>query len=442
MAETWTVKGKVVVDHVLSELDQMLGTQSPLEGIQVKVSARSKIPFGWGTWAAWDTVTTNGAGQFSVSKEKGSDRRQFKIEILFDSSKLRIKEGKETSVSFGGDGFPIDIDLDLTDKDWHEIHSDKDDDEERRAGVHDLGEIRVTATIPRKHCDIWILYNKVIDVVDDYGADYAFKTKLVVKYPMSISPQVSSSYWNPLNHHGYIKEEHFNTYTLLHEVAHQWEYDHCTGELAMAWQLVKHGDTHQTRENTTYVPFLESFADFFAVKMLQAISGGTVKNFLQAAPYEKPDQPFSRSYIGGALSPEERNLANLDYTERGWYGLFAALTFPYLDRVDVDRYYTDVNGENRDYAFVSLFSALHDLKIGLTFKEVLSIFLRNTAVGLAAVLKTQEMDYGGFLARADKISGKLDAAKVTQLKALLNPKAPPVAATARARDAAGSPATA
>lgn len=442
MAENWTIKGKIVVDHVLPELDAMLGSQSPLEGIQVKVSARSKIPFGWGTWAAWDTVTTNAAGSFSVSKEKGSDRRQFKVQILFDSSKLRIKEGKETGVSIGGDGFPIDVELDLTDKDWHEVYSDKDDDEERRAGVHDLGEIRVTSTVPRKHCDIWILYNKVIDVVDNYGADYAFKTKLVVKYPMSISPQASSSYWNPLNHHGYIKEDQFTAYTLLHEVAHQWEYDHCTGEMNMAWQLVKHGSTHQTRESTTYVPFLESFSDFFAVKMLQELSAGTVKNFLQAPPYAKPDQPFSRTYIGGALSTQERNLANLDYTERGWYGLFTSLTFAYLDRVDVDRYYTDVNGENRDYAFVSIFSALHDLKIGLTFKEVLSVFLRNTQVGLGDVLKTSEMNYGGFIARADKILGKLDGGKVSALKAMLNPKPPASATASGTRSRAESPAPA
>lgn len=430
MAETWTVKGKIVVDHVLPELTEMLGgARSPIEGIQVKVSARSRVALAWGTWAAWDTVTTDAGGAFKVTEEKGSDRRQFKVEILFDSTKLRIKEGKETGVSFGGDGFPIDVDVDLTDKDWHEVHNDKDSDAERKAGVTDLGDIKVTASIPRKHADIWILYNKAITVLDNFGADYAYKTKLVVKYPMSISPKVSSSYWNPITHHGYIKDSQFNAYTLLHEVGHQWEYDHCTGESAMAWQLAKHGDTHQARENTTYVPFLESFADLFAVKMLQEMSGGTVKNFLQAAPSAYPDQPFSRTYIGGALGAQERNLANLDYTERGWYGLFAALLYPYLDRVDVDRYWTDTKGENRDYAFVSLFTPVSDLKIGLTFKELLSVFLRNSGAGISDLLKTSEMNYSAFLDRADRILSKLDASRIGKLKALLNPKAPAPAAT-------------
>jgi len=43
---------------------------------------------------------------------------------------------------------------------------------------------------------------------------------------------------------------------------HQWAYDHSTGEDAMAWQLLKHGTTHQARENTTYVPFHEGFAEW------------------------------------------------------------------------------------------------------------------------------------------------------------------------------------
>lgn len=428
MSEKWTIKGTIAVDHVLPELDAMLGTRSPLAGIQVKVSARSKIPFGWGTWAAWDTVTTGANGAFSVSKEKGSDCRQFKVEILFDSSKLRIKEGKETSLSIGGNGFPIDIDFDLTDKDWHEVHSDKDDDEERRAGVHDLGDILVTASVPRKHGDIWILYNTVIDLMEDYGTEYIFKKKVVVKYPMSISPAASSSYWNPIDGRGHIKEDQFNAYTLLHELTHQWEYDHCTGENGMAWQLVKHGSTHQQRENTTFVPFLESFADFAAVKMLQEISGGSLKNFLQAAPYLKPDQPFSREHIGGALEPEERNLANLDYTERGWYGLFTVLTFAYLDRVDVDRFFTDVDGEHRDYAFVSLFAPVHDLKLGFSFKDVLSLFLAKPSADIDKVITTQEMNYRAFLDRADRILPGMDAAKVKAVKALLNPKAEAAAA--------------
>jgi hypothetical protein len=430
MSERWTIKGRIVVDHLLPELSEMRGSRSALPGIGVKVSARSKIPLGWGTWNAWDTVTTGADGRFQVTKDKGSDRRQFKIEILFDSSRLRIKEGKETAFSLDAHGFPVDVDLDLTDKDWHDIFSDKDDDTDRKAGVHDLGDVAVAPTVVRKHADAWLLYNAVMDLLASFGPAFAFTRKVVLKYPASLSAPGWSSYANPFNDHIYIKDDQFNAYTITHELMHRVEYDHCTGETAMAWQLAKHGDTHQTRENTSYVPFLESFADFAAVKVLQAISGGTIKNFADGFPYARPDQPFSRAFIGGALGEQERNLANLDYTERGWYGLFAVLTFPFLDRVDVDRFFTGTEGEDTRYAFVSLFSDLTDLRLGFTFKDVLTIFLPRPSQNIDAVLSTQEMNFRDFLERAGKILPGLDASRIRAVKSLLNPAARAAPATA------------
>lgn len=423
MPERWTVKGRIVVDHVLPELVEMSGSRSGLGGITVKVSARSKIPIGWGTWNAWDSVKTGPDGRFDVTKEKGSDRRQFRVRILFDSNKLRIKEGKETSLTWDSTGFPIDLDIDLTDKDWHEVHNDADNDTQRRAGVHDLGDIRVRRDVVRRHADMWVLYNKAIDLMASFGSAFAFADKVVVKYPMSIAGQGSSSYWNPINKHGYIKDGQCNAYTLLHELSHQWEYDHCTGETAMAWQLVKHGTTHQARESTTYVPFLESFADWAAVMMLREISGGTLDNFLQVPAYARPNHPFSRDYIGGNLSEQERNLANLDYTERGWYGLFSVLTFPWLDRVDVDRHLTDTQGEDSRYAFLSLFSDISDLQLGFSFKDVLSVFLRHPGRSIDALLPTREMNFRDFLNRAGRILPDFDADKIKAVKSLLNPRA-------------------
>jgi hypothetical protein len=94
---------------------------------------RSKVLTAWGTWNAWDTVKTRPDGRFQVSNDKGSDRRQFKVQILFDSDRLRIKEGGETKIGLDSTGFPLDIDIDLTDKDWYEIYSDKAADKERKA---------------------------------------------------------------------------------------------------------------------------------------------------------------------------------------------------------------------------------------------------------------------------------------------------------------------
>jgi hypothetical protein len=54
MAESWTVKGRIVVDHLLPEHVEAFGTREGVAGVTVKVSAaRSKIPGGWGWWNSW-----------------------------------------------------------------------------------------------------------------------------------------------------------------------------------------------------------------------------------------------------------------------------------------------------------------------------------------------------------------------------------------------------
>src|SRR5688500_6343404 len=68
MPEKWTVKGRVVVDHLLPELKEAFGGRVGVPGVTVKVSARSKIPTGWGWWNSWGKITTGADGRFSVSE--------------------------------------------------------------------------------------------------------------------------------------------------------------------------------------------------------------------------------------------------------------------------------------------------------------------------------------------------------------------------------------
>jgi hypothetical protein len=63
MAESWTVKGRIVVDHLLPELVEAFGTREGVAGVTVKVSALSKIPGGWGWWNSWGKLTTDSDGQ-------------------------------------------------------------------------------------------------------------------------------------------------------------------------------------------------------------------------------------------------------------------------------------------------------------------------------------------------------------------------------------------
>jgi hypothetical protein len=127
-------QGTIAVDHVLPELTQMLGSRAGGQHHR-QVSARSKI-LRLRHWNAWDNVVT-GADGGSRSPMKGSDRRQFKVQILFDSSKLP-DQGGESQLSSGPTAFPSTSDLDLTDEDWHEVYATRTRCE-RQAGVHDLG---------------------------------------------------------------------------------------------------------------------------------------------------------------------------------------------------------------------------------------------------------------------------------------------------------------
>ena len=176
MAEKWTSRAASWSIICCRSSAEAFGTREGMPGVTVKVSARSKIPTGWGWWNSWGKVMTGADGSFRVSESHGSDRRQFKVEVLFDSDRLRLKEGQETSIRLDGNGFPLDVEFDLTDKDWFEVHNDDRDGAAngRQAGVTDLGDIAVTGAVAHRLADMWCLYGRVMDLLEGYGAAYAF----------------------------------------------------------------------------------------------------------------------------------------------------------------------------------------------------------------------------------------------------------------------------
>ncbi|MEO1090251.1 MAG: hypothetical protein AAFX81_06445 [Pseudomonadota bacterium] len=422
MAQKWTLKGRIVVDHVLPELAEAFGAREGLPGVTVKVSARSKIPFGWGWWRSWGKVVTDRDGNFKVTKNRGGDRRQFKIKVLFDSDRLRLKQGQETKLRLDTNGFPLDVDL--TDLDWFEIHNDDKvgATNGRKAGVIDLGSVPVIGDTPKKLADMWSLYNRVMDLMASYGPEYAFTRRVVGKYPMGLGKNNpnSSSYNNPATRSLYIKEDQFHARILLEELCHQWDFDRSTGEDAMAWQLLKHGTTHQLRENTTYVAFREAFADWFGHVVMREITGGKILNFENSVVWKYPFLPLTRAYVGAALGETERVIANVDYTARGWHSLFNILTHPALDKCDFNRPLTENDPE---YCFVSLFTteACPEVRTGYDLKQVLSIWLKHPAKGIDSFMGNKDLDFRRFLARAGAILPGFEVENIRTVKQCLNP---------------------
>lgn len=426
--QTWTIRGRVEVRHLLPELVQILGAESPLAGITVKVSARSRVLMTWGTWNSWGTVVTGSDGSFSISKQKGSDRRQFKVRILFDSDRLRIKEGQETSISLDSDGFPIDIEFDLTDKDWHELHNDKDGaaPDGRRAGLHDLGTLRASPRLVREHADLWVLYGMVFDTFADMGPDFAFDRKIVVKYPMGIANNsaASASYSNPLNGHIYIKDGEFHSRTMIHELMHQVVYDRTTGEDGMAWQLVKHGTTHAVREATTFVPFHEAVADWSAYEVLRRISNGTMTTFAEDNSQSNPQLPHTRAHLGAALGDSERFLANVDFTERGWHSLFTLLVHPRMHRFDFNQPMDDTTPHYALERRGLVAGSCTELSPDLTFRKVLAILNTHDDIpGADRRLGNDDLNFDDFLERARRVHDQVTSEIVATVKSCLDPNA-------------------
>ncbi|MEL6986344.1 MAG: hypothetical protein AAGK97_00800 [Bacteroidota bacterium] len=421
--QDWTIRGTLRVRNTIDIIRETFGEFSPLAGVTVKVQVRSKVLTGWGTWATWGKLETNSNGFFSITKRKGSDRRQFRFKILLDDEDLRVKEGG--SFSTNNDGFPIEVHgLDLTDKDWFEIFDDKDTGTERKAGLHNLGNIDISAGRTRRLCEIWNLYQRAIDVMDDFGSRFKFKDKLVIKYPMNIG---AISYANPVNHHVYISNSYDSdsrfvraSSVLLHELMHIWSYDYSKGEFGMAYQLAKHQDVHQgmrgdnsTRENTEFVPFMEGFAEWASIKLAREICNRNV--IMDASVYDDgPHKPLSRAHISAPFRASERNYQNMDYSERGWYSFFNILCFKRLGHCDFN--------SNGTFAEPNLSGInLRSKRIALSFKDVLEVFLKNSSAGLNDVLKKTEMNFDSFLNRAKKIHDVLDDEKIDEIKTYLDP---------------------
>ncbi len=413
--ETWKIKGKISVNHLLPELVDAFNTSSPLSYVTLRVKVRAKNVLGWGTWNSWGNIKTNSKGEFSISKQKGTDRRQFKIELFYDNSKLRLKEGGTWSTN--NSGFPIEINaFDFTDKDYFLVYSDKDKGKERKAGTHEIN-IKVKSGRKQRLGDIWVLYSKILKLFDGYGSSYKFKKKIVAKYPMNIG---GVSYANPVNNHIYIANKwdstskfKGSTNTLIHELMHIWSYQHSKGEDAMTWQAAKHGSTHQDRENTTFVPFQEAFAEWSSYRVLRAITDKKLKKFDDNNSFNYPHRPLSRKYIGEHFSRSERKLANMDYSERGWHSLFNLLT-----TTDYQLENMDFNGSGK---YAELTKNIVTSEGAKTYLKVLKVFLAHPKANVSKALSKNEMNFYAFLKRAEKILDDVDDDRVSLIKTCLNP---------------------
>jgi hypothetical protein len=372
----WTVKGTVKVTHQISELATKYGATSPLEGVLVKVSAKSKVAGVWGTYAKWDQLRTDKNGKFSFTKDKSSGDRKFKVEIKFDDSKMELRHRTATSS--------------LTKVKWYTARDgvqkssgtvDFGDITFRSGGANELGDME-----PRGHADIWKLMHAVVDRLEDMGSNFEYTTKLKIKFPHD-SAVVGQDipYANPTTKVVYIPEGWLTSDTIIHECGHIWAYNHMKGEICLTETLILDQNTHGLVDDHC-VAFGEGSAEYFKDKMEEEIFAKTAQ------------LPYNRAYLANTL-----NLTNLGLVERhdmGWRSVLHMLSMPNLHKYD----FFNVNATGVG----SLVADKNIIPRGCTspnigFQNVLNVFNENSSKGRSKKLVRAETTILEFLDRAEDI---------------------------------------
>ena len=376
----WTVKGTVKVKHQLDKLKTELGT-SPLQGIEVKISAKSKVLGVWGTYASWGTVRTSANGKFSISKDKSTGDRKFKVQVKFQDKDLEVRHAKSTSS--------------LTKVKWYKIVEDAQRSSGtidfgnlifKAGGSHDLGEFE-----PRRHADIWKLMQMAMQRLKDMGSEFEFTTQVKIKYPHdSALVKDDIAYANPTTKVVYIPEDQFNADTILHETGHIWAYNHMSGEICLTETLILTQNTHGL-VNDHCVAFGEGFAEYWKDKMLEELFG------------EAPVLPYSREYLTYDL--KLNNLSLMQRHDKGWQSVFHTLSTENLFKYDFLEAYTS---GTRDIYIVPK----SQLQIGcqspnLGFQKVMKVFNAKSTSGYPHKLKRAETTITAFLARSQAILQKM-----------------------------------
>ena len=398
----WTVKGKVAVEHQLTELQEKFGTKSYLKGIKVNVSAKEKVVGVWGTYNSWGDLTTNANGEYSVTKEKNCDNRQFKVEVKFQDNDLEVRHEHSTSNP-------------LTDVKWYTIIEDNEmpsgtvdfgDRTFKAGGANDLDDFEA-----RRHADIWKLYQLAIEHMESMGSEFAFTTQIKVKHPHNgiTGDSVESNYANPTTKVIYIiknsQKDSFNVTTLFHELGHIWAYNHTSGEICLTETLLLDGGTHGLVDDHC-VAFHEGFAEWWKDMMREELFG------------KSEVLPFSRRHLAsGGVGTSLTNISLMQRHDDGWLSVFHTLTLDSIHKYDFG---TSTSGSIPTVAVKSVIP-LGCSSPSMGMQKVLKVFNEASNAGFPKKLSRDETTISTFLARVDGILNTFSQDNEDLYKDLIDP---------------------
>jgi hypothetical protein len=293
---TYRVTGRLVVRN-----PRMPGmaNNTPLEGVRVKVSGRSNP--GW--YNAWDTVTTDADGEFTVTKSECGNRG-VKVQARFESDDLRVTSSQSQA--------------------WYQLH---ETDGTIGPSTLDLGneplggESGEQAT-PQARTDAqtWIVYDKAMDHLRDIGHPMLQNTVKVHNPATLTASDVSAA--DPILHDIHIASGHRDSIdAMLHELGHIWAYPRVQGEGCLTWDAITTGGTHSQTESPC-VAFNEGFAEVFGDKLeLELIADGEI------ASDESALTPWNRAKLLQEFGIGELRF-EFPVREDGWQQLLRMLLAP------------------------------------------------------------------------------------------------------------------
>jgi hypothetical protein len=442
----WTLRGRILVEHLFQELTDTYGAISPLAGFRVRVQARERVAGVWGKWKKWDDVIINDddEGAFQVSKIKSSHRRRFRVQVQFKSAELVIFGSNRSLMrqvsralrmralrSLGAELILDQLLQQFTripyQSDWHTVHIDRTG-RGRGAGITDLGDLTFEANGPddlgdqiaHRQAELWFLYSRVIEFFSRLGPGFRFKKKVAVKYPHNnplLGDRMEASYANPENYMVYIVENSvWDDYAridyVLHEIMHIWAYQHSRREKGMAWQLIIHGDTHKL-QNRTWVAFHEGFAEWAYHHVYRSLFGKN-PTIGAAGTADIEPLPFKRGHLSSNYG-----LSSLDLVDRhdwGWVSILNLLTTP-----DLVNYTFNNNGKYISRTRFRPNRALTCDDPVLGFTDVLQLFNTDKRSGAARQLRRSEMNLSGILERAVAVHPQFDRTAQTAVLSLVDP---------------------
>lgn len=397
----WTVNGTVSVDHEEQSFRDALGSNSTLEGINVKVSARTKVAGRWATWKSWGTVRTSSNGYFSVRKSKNCVKRQFRVQVEFKDPDLEMRHERSTTT---------------TEKvKWYKIYEYGGSG--RSAGTLSLGNKRFKGSgsydldnrEARSHASIWVVAQDAQDYMASLGSAYAFTSDIRIKYPHNSRPvpdDKEESYANPTTKVIYIHKsqgkDRLDVNTVLHEMGHIWAYNHSSGEICLTETLLINGDTHDGVEDPC-VAFHEGFAEFWAEEVARALYGGA------------KTLPYSRRKL---VSKDMGTAALVERTDDGWTSALHMLTTRKIHEYNVG---TKTTGPGNVITKASTVPVAC-VSPSVSFKDVLRTFNANPSKGYANKLSRSETTMRKFFDRVGTINSSISDAKADRMREFSDPE--------------------